>query len=474
MQAPGLTCPRALPAGAAPRLAVASRSLHTPRPRPLIQPPASSRPAPGLVRRREGRQQHQHLEPPHATPEQQQPASSSEATTALTGYPWHSDEWKEEYRRHLRVTFDFGRWRTHRSSGRYLRHMASLLRANTLQGVAQPLAYVISVSLGVAAYHAAAAAGVLPLWPCLKLAANAPFGLTSFALSLLLVFRTNSSYARWDEARKMWGQIVNRSRDFVRQGLGYIPPHQSELQSMLCRWTVAYSRSLMCHLREGESLAAELKDVLLPDELEGLLGASNRPNYCCQVLTEVVREAQLPSASPSNTTDSTAAVPAGAAYRMDENLTVFEDVLGGCERLLKTPIPLAYTRHTSRFMMIWLTLLPWSLWDTCGLLMIPVTAMVAFLLLGIEEIGVSIEEPFSILPLEGICATIEGNVREMVNTYSARQARRRQQHQNNGNGKGNGALIPSDLLKRHGGNRSSNAVPAGLYVPGPSAAAAAQ
>jgi predicted membrane chloride channel (bestrophin family) len=100
----------------------------------------------------------------------------------------------------------------------------------------------------------------------------------------------------------------------------------------------------MCHLREGESLAAELKDVLLPDELEGLLGASNRPNYCCQVLTEVVREAQLPSASPSNTTDSTAAVPAGAAYRMDENLTVFEDVLGGCERLLKTPIPLAYTR----------------------------------------------------------------------------------------------------------------------------------
>jgi hypothetical protein len=85
---------------------------------------------------------------------------------------------------------------------------------------------------------------------------------------------------------------------------------------------------------------------------------------------------------------------------------------------------------------------------------------------------VSIEEPFSILPLEGICATIEGNVREMVNTYSARQARRRQQHQNNGNG--NGALTPSDLLKRHGGNRSSNAVPAGLYVPGPSAAAAAQ
>lgn len=32
-------------------------------------------------------------------------------------------------------------------------------------------------------------AGYLPMFPELKLASNAPFGLTSFALSLLLVFR---------------------------------------------------------------------------------------------------------------------------------------------------------------------------------------------------------------------------------------------------------------------------------------------
>ena len=51
---------------------------------------------------------------------------------------------------------------------------------------------------------------------------------------------TNSSYGRWDEARKMWGLVVNRSRDLTRQALGYIPAHQAELQSMLCRWVVAY------------------------------------------------------------------------------------------------------------------------------------------------------------------------------------------------------------------------------------------
>ena len=31
------------------------------------------------------------------------------------------------------------------------------------------------------------------------------------------VFSTNTSYQRWDEARKMWGQVVNRSRDIARQ-----------------------------------------------------------------------------------------------------------------------------------------------------------------------------------------------------------------------------------------------------------------
>jgi predicted membrane chloride channel (bestrophin family) len=44
-----------------------------------------------------------------------------------------------------------------------------------------------------------------------------PFNLTTFALSLLLVFRTNSSYSRWWEARMVWGAVVNLSRNFARQ-----------------------------------------------------------------------------------------------------------------------------------------------------------------------------------------------------------------------------------------------------------------
>lgn len=61
-------------------------------------------------------------------------------------------------------------------------------------------------------------AGALPgHWPHVTLALGQGFNLTAFALSLLLVFRTNSSYDRWWEGRKLWGGVVNRTRDFVRQ-----------------------------------------------------------------------------------------------------------------------------------------------------------------------------------------------------------------------------------------------------------------
>ena len=63
-----------------------------------------------------------------------------------------------------------------------------------------------------------AQAGALPgHWPHVTLALGQGFNLTAFALSLLLVFRTNSSYDRWWEARKLWGGVVNRCRDIVRQ-----------------------------------------------------------------------------------------------------------------------------------------------------------------------------------------------------------------------------------------------------------------
>ena len=69
-----------------------------------------------------------------------------------------------------------------------------------------------------------------------------------------------------------------------------------------------------------------------------------------------------------------------------------------CMHLLPQP-SVYWCRHTSRFLVIWLGLMPFTLWKSCHWAMVPASAIICFLLLGIEEIGVQIEEPFGILPL---------------------------------------------------------------------------
>lgn len=77
---------------------------------------------------------------------------------------------------------------------------------------------------------------------------------------------------------------------------------------------------------------------------------------------------------------------------------------GGCERIQKTPIPSAYTRHTSRFLMVYIMTSPLMLWPITHWATPAVVSIIAFLLLGTENIGVQIEEPFRVLPLDAICA----------------------------------------------------------------------
>lgn len=81
--------------------------------------------------------------------------------------------------------------------------------------------------------------------------------------------------------------------------------------------------------------------------------------------------------------------------KMFSSLKGLGDSVAVCEKLLRYPIPLAYTRHTSRFMGLWLMAMPFAFWETCGWATIPLTLIIAYLLLGIDEIGVQIEEPLS-------------------------------------------------------------------------------
>ncbi|GIL49210.1 hypothetical protein Vafri_5346 [Volvox africanus] len=103
---------------------------------------------------------------------------------------------------------------------------------------------------------------------------------------------------------------------------------------------------------------------------------------------------------------------------MQKQVELYTNCAGGCERIFKTPIPPAYARHTSRFLMLYVMTCPILLWSSTGWLTPLVAVIIAFLLLGVENIGVQVEEPFHVLPLYDICRAIEANVKEMQNAFS--------------------------------------------------------
>lgn len=116
--------------------------------------------------------------------------------------------------------YDFNLWARHRSSSRYTRHLVTTFKSEIIRGILGPVYLMALFATAVCVYEYALAAGTLPPnFPdiAVDLDISGPFTLSTFALSLLLAYRTNASYGRFDEARKFWGGVVNRSRDLMRQ-----------------------------------------------------------------------------------------------------------------------------------------------------------------------------------------------------------------------------------------------------------------
>lgn len=99
---------------------------------------------------------------------------------------------------------------------------------------------------------------------------------------VLVTFRTNNAYKRFDEARKMWGLLLNRSRDIVRQCVSFFPEEQMQRKATFARWSIALSQTLKCHLRPAyaEDLQKDLENVLCEEEMMVLLTADHKVCSC--------------------------------------------------------------------------------------------------------------------------------------------------------------------------------------------------
>ncbi|MFO0907280.1 MAG: bestrophin family ion channel [Isosphaeraceae bacterium] len=237
-----------------------------------------------------------------------------------------------------------------------------------------------------------------------------PFEVAGAALGLLLVLRTNAGYDRWWEARKLWGGIVNQCRGLVSSAMSY-GPDDPEWFDRLARWTICFAHVSRRSLRNEREIP-EVAALLGPEAAAEIAAARHMPTAVHLRLGALLREGLERSGR-----DPIVMLPSE-----QERLKLI-DHIGACERILKSPLPRVYGIKIRRFIFLFLASLPFALLDRLGWLTPFVTMLVAYPILSIDHIGVALQNPFNVrelghLPLDDICATIEGDLLAMVSDSS--------------------------------------------------------
>jgi len=312
----------------------------------------------------------------------------------------------------------------------WIRNLASLPRSSILTRIRTHIFTNVACSAGVFALFKA-----YPEWIIWHMSPQ-PHAMLGTVMGLLLVFRTNAAYDRFWEARKLLGALVNRTRAFCVASTTYFPSSASGNQRgddsyrALCQLTIAFVHTFMLRLR-GEDMDGSdsgpyvdaggrpLSQWLPVDiDKEELLGMKNQPLFVCDKLQQKVREAfdNAPVAE---------ATAIAQRETLDKYIGDFIDILGACERIILTPVPLSYSRHTSRFLSLWCVTLPIFLVEKQDFMVIVTSLFISWALFSIEEIGHLIEDPFigkynTTLPLEQMSTNLTGDLATILERAQVR------------------------------------------------------
>lgn len=230
--------------------------------------------------------------------------------------------------------------------------------------------------------------------------------LVGVAFGLLLVFRTNSSYDRFWEGRKLWGGIVNETRNLIRSSEAFLI-HSPELRREIALWMLGFVYGSM-HILRGKKDIGPVASRLPAADVAAALATPHPALYCAKRVSLILQQAKMNKL-----------ITDFEQITIDQNIQLLIDYLGGCERIHKTPLPFAYVVHLRRALLIYCFSLPFALLNSTQIFITPLeTFFLSFVFFGIEEIGVEIEDPFgedeNDLPLEDICASIERNTKGLL------------------------------------------------------------
>jgi len=284
-----------------------------------------------------------------------------------------------------------------------------------------------------------------------------PHGFLVSSLGLLLVFRTNSAYQRFNEGRKIWESILSLSRNMSRMVSLYENEVESERKRRILNLVASFPYLLRNHIRpgcfceadNGKGIPDECSFILKDPSIEmvetrhegdkqALGGTTRPPSYhatpkrecwvdrrtfpwsLCenkQALKQLAESENRPLWVCDRMSREIMEIPYGDNFTSRERLTLLgkidklTDTVGQCERIHQTAVPLNYARHSLRSLSLWLLTLPFTLVKDLGLLTIPAMAVTSWVLFGVYQIGYSIEDPFQgSLRLSILCDGIRHDV----------------------------------------------------------------
>ncbi len=230
-------------------------------------------------------------------------------------------------------------------------------------------------------------------------------GLLSFAISMLLVFRTNSAYDKWWEGRKLWGALMNNSRNLAIKLNTFLPQDMNEERKVFSRLIPMFALYLKRHL-QSDVVRLELDEHPHP-ELPELNTHKHLPSQIVSAMWLRIHHLY-----------KNECITGDQLIVLNAEMQSFLDICGASERIKNTPIPLSYSSFIKKFILLYVATLPIGYAFSLGWYTVPVVTFIFYVLASLELIAEEIEEPFGTddndLPLQRIAANIKKSVEEIL------------------------------------------------------------
>jgi putative membrane protein len=229
--------------------------------------------------------------------------------------------------------------------------------------------------------------------------------LLGIVLGLFLVFRINSAYDRWWEGRKLWGAMVNSTRNFALKLNAYLDREDRESRAWFSKMIPNFVFASKEHLRKG----VQVTELEPADDrfVESIQEKNHKPNAIAGMLYCKVNNLY----KAGNLTGE-------QFFNLDKELKDFIDIIGACERIKNTPIPYSYSMYIKKFVFTYIITLPFGFVTTFKYVTIPAVLLISFVLLSVELIAEEIEDPFgrdvNDLPTDELARKIRENIREIL------------------------------------------------------------